>query len=637
MKLRTKILVFSVVCFLVVAMSPIAKADCVATTVSHVNTVNPVLDGQPAVPATHWAAGMVAGPANINQEGRAERVTDLIIVDDGLPPTCFSVNTDVIKVTYNAPITVPNPPTYPAVPGTLELYNFDVIDSNGDNGLRITANTTTTLGPFGDLSEINISVTQLGTAGNPFAGLVGSALRFKNIRVDASGFTAPAVAYATVSTTFGSYSHVPAILAVGTVQTTIKPYPAISLFDGNGEQSEGGPLFAQGEVNWSENFPNAFRVACTTQIPASSPYCTGVLNDIPTSDTSLVWSVSNIPNGVTVSFPASLTNAASTLTYTARGGAQSCAGSTSTSTCDVIYDTTLNNPATIDSIAVQTAATASNGGAATNPKIGVQIADPSGWGNVDVAVNFGPSTVCQTTYVSDDCDGTPLTNLPLSAGRIPRYVDSVAASTTIGGDLFGGGGSTRLIASGEWFEVNPIRTVLLYDYVTDVSGFGTGISVANTGQDCTVPGSPTITNCAFLSDFAPGNPSIVPVPTRFHAGLLHFFVFPNGAAPFVVDSPSFVGDAGCLPVVNCGLDGAGNLQPGNVMAVGLSAILTAGGQGALIGNFDGYIIVVAEFNYGHGTAVSFSATSAMYGYPALILGKQSRIGKSFTHAEQLDN
>jgi hypothetical protein len=638
MKLRTQILVFSVVCLLAFAMTPVANADCHAAAIAHVNSLGPlpVLDGTPAVPAGHYANFIPAAPTgpNLNQEGRAERVADILIWDDGATPPCFTVNTDLFRITYNAPITVPNPPTYPAAPGTLAAYNFDVIDSNGLNGLVINASTMTNFGPGGNESVITIDVTQLGTKGNPFASLVGSALRLKNIRVDASTLTAPTSALATVSGTFGALSLVPAVLTVGDVQTTVNP-ASISLDAGDGEQSSGKTLYDQAEVNWTEHFPNAFREACTTQIPPSTPYCSAVTNDIATSDTSVIWSVSDIPDGVSVIFPPYMTNFAGTLTYTSRAGEVICTGSSTVSTCDVIYDTTLDNPATVDSIVVYTGSGYNVGGPFGNPGVGVDIANPSGWGDVGVAVQFGPSTVCQTTVVSDDCDTTPLTNLPAAAGRIPRYVDSIAASSVVGVDSFGGGGGTRLIASGEWFDVNPIRTVLLYPYVTDLAGFGTGIAIANTGQDCLVPGSPTVTSCAFLQNSGPFDPTIIPLPTTFHSGLLDIFVFPDNAAPFELSSAALATSTMCNPV-GCGLDSSGNLHGGNVFSAGLAAILTAAGQQSLIGSFQGYIIVVAEFNYAHGDGVVFNSSGAMAGYGALILGKQSRVGKHGRQAEHLD-
>jgi hypothetical protein len=114
-----------------------------------------------------------------NAEGTLERVADLLITDGGAG-TCFPANGDVI-ITFNGTMTLP--PT----PGSLSFTNFDIYDSKGLGGLTITSATVSQVFAANTTnSQIDLHIGQPGTAGNLLTGALGSGVRVKNIRVNAS-------------------------------------------------------------------------------------------------------------------------------------------------------------------------------------------------------------------------------------------------------------------------------------------------------------------------------------------------------------------------------------------------------------------------------------------------------------------
>jgi hypothetical protein len=128
---------------------------------------------------------------------------------------------------------------------------------------------------------------------------------------------------------------------------------------------------------------------------------------------------------------------------------------------------------------------------------------------------------------------------------------------------------------------------LLYPFVTDLASYNTGIAVANTGSDSTT------------------------FNTKGQTGTITIFFFPSNAPSFSV-----------TPGVNTGrgLNANGQLSPGSVFAAGLDSLLTAAGQAALIGKFDGYAIVLCQFNYGHGFGEVFNPGGVGTATEALVLG-----------------
>jgi hypothetical protein len=145
-------------------------------------------------------------------------------------------------------------------------------------------------------------------------------------------------------------------------------------------------------------------------------------------------------------------------------------------------------------------------------------------------------------------------------------------------------------AGQKFFTINPTQTILLYPFVSDVSNFNTGIAVANTGSDSTT------------------------FNTKGQTGTVTFYFFPSNAPSFFVTPGVGVGR---------GLNASGQLAPGAVFAAGLDSLLQAAGQAALVGKFDGYVVVLCQFNYGHGYTEIFNSAGNGTAVESLVLGNGS--------------
>jgi hypothetical protein len=605
MKLRTQILVFSVVCLLAFAVTPVAMADCNAITLTTLSPLDP--NGTLSFPITPNNVGTVP---NLNQEGLAERVADILIYDDGTGDPCFTDVHKLIVIAYNAPFTVPTAVNSAAPP------NIDVMDSKGNAGLSIASVVTSnpTVSGGGSTNTVTITVQTTGTAGDPTTGANGSALRIKNIRINASTLSLMQFATATISTTEGRFADHHLILNIGKALPTIQGGdggPKIT--PGEGEQSEADTLDQQASLTFTEGFENAFRPNCNP-----TP-CSGVFDDITTSPTSLIFSASGIPNAVTITFPSDLIR--NGLHFAARptGACPGLSNGGAAGNLCVVYDT-VSDALGIDSMTIDTAALSFVGAPKVDPKIGVQVADPSGWGDILLQAAFGPAPGpapgCPQ-FFGDDCTAaTP-------AGKVPQYVDNVGPSA-------GSGGTRDILDQQEWIEIDPIRTAILYTFATSMASFNTGVAVSNTGLDC-LKGDTSVTGCVFIKEVQPGPDQ--GDPTRHHAGLLHLFFFPTGGTPFRVDSPCLATVAGVR-----GLDGAGNVQPGGDFAAALTTILSSPcAPSGFLSSFDGYIIVVAEFKFAHGYGITFGPSGQMTTFDALILGNEHRNGRrDRKKAEHLD-
>jgi hypothetical protein len=142
-----------------------------------------------------------------------------------------------------------------------------------------------------------------------------------------------------------------------------------------------------------------------------------------------------------------------------------------------------------------------------------------------------------------------------------------------------------------FFTINPTQTILLYPFVSDISNFNTGIAVANTGSDSTT------------------------FKTKGQTGSITLFFLPSNLPSFSVTPAAGVGR---------GLNANGQLAPGAVFAAGLDTLLQAAGQAALVGKFDGYVIVLCQFNYGHGYTEIFNSAGNGTATESLVLGNGSR-------------
>jgi len=544
-----------------------------------------------------------AAPLIVNKEGVSERVADLLITDDGVAPNCFASGNDLV-ITYNAIMTKPTTPGNLLIPD-----NLDIFDSNGIGGLTVTTATVSDVFAANTHnSQLDIKIGQTGTPGSLVgaAPLAGSALRVKNIRLDAT--KAGATIDATFLGTTYNVGTVTATLTAGSVDQTPTP-------TGAGTQSSGKGLTTRGQVAMTESFGKAFRTAggtCNTfstlPVPAGTDTCySGVANDIATVATSLTFSVTGIPSGVTVTFPStmndSVANGADALAFAARSATLTNTGAPGALT--VTYDTKNDTVGVNNSLTIETADNYDSGSAQTlgvnpnckddgagnpidlntgsrcnsNPKIGVKIASTSAAGTAKLWMAFGPADVGASLFTGDD--------VATDTTVIPRYKTS----------------GRGLVNGKSFFVIGPTRTTLLFPFVSTRGGWNSGIEVANTGNDAGV--------------FSAAG-------TGGQLGGITLFFFGDNPNTGAVVTDSVNSDLTATGSVNLssaciGLDSNGRVAAGQTAAcniVNLLPLLPTKPTG-----FEGYVIAVSGFNFAHGFSVVFNASGAPFAAQnALVLG-----------------
>jgi hypothetical protein len=555
-------------------------------------------------------AANVLGALTVNKEGVTERVADLLITDNGALPFCFTTGNDLV-ITYNAILTVPTTPGNLAIPANLDIY-----DSNGIGGLTVTSATVSTVFAANTTnSQLDIKIGQTGTTGQLGAGgsgQVGAALRVKNIRVNA------AKAGATIAATFLGITNTVAN-SLATVGVIHDPTTAGGGAIGAGTQSSGKGLATAGKADMTEGFGVAFRTAggtCNDGTTAANDTCySGVANDIATVATSMTFSVTGIPSGVTVTFPTSMSTSvadgADALLIAARAGA-TLTNSGAPGAVTVTYDTKHDTVGVLNKLAIETAdnadfGTAGSVGASStgnanpnciddgtgllknlttngslcdpNPKIGVKVASVSGAGTANLWWVFGPADVGTTPLFTGD-------DVAADATVIPRYT----------------GAGRTIVNNKNFFVITPTRTTLLFPFVSTVGNFNTGISIVNTCTDTGVFGTkPTCTT---------------------EGGVTLFFFGVNTATGAAVtdslNSDLTASGSTNLSTACRGLDATtGHVKAGTGMACSVAALLPL--LASKPAGFDGYVIAVTGFNFGHGFSAQFSPGGPFAANEALIL------------------
>jgi len=186
--------------------------------------------------------------------------------------------------------------------------------------------------------------------------------------------------------------------------------------------------------------------------------------------------------------------------------------------------------------------------------------------------------------------GLPITGLPLGS---PVNNVSLSYAPEPGGGTFANVNGTQgqvpiprfyitNTYQGAWVTINLCRTTLLYPYVIGISGYDTGIAVANTSMDPF--GTVTQTGSCTLYGYGVTYSTTTPTTT-------------TAATPVIPGCDSI---ANPLPGTNCfgGPITASNpngyfIPPGTVGVVMASAVLA---------NFQGYVIASCNFYYAHGYA-----------------------------------
>jgi hypothetical protein len=513
------------------------------------------------------------GPIDLNAEGLTERPSDIRISGVG----CFNTGSTLF-IQYGAVMSVP---TSFSLTDRGVYWDFaDATDALSIDSVVISQ----PLSASGFVTKIEIHIN-FGTT-NPDAYII-----LKNLRFDVTGTTGTnyqSVAdgnplNAIVGTDNPTTTGTP--FPVGNVKKTVKsgsvdiigwgfedgvcPYSSKCGFPNKGATTGALIQYAEWTFStnplWSTDFP--FRRLGETFAPL-----TGDPNAIGPTD--LVVDVDNIEAGVTVTLPSSMNvcGADNTIvaTWTLKSGGPSATGGNLVGIYQTTYASAALKNATLTVDTTNGAADPGCDATSVNPLISVVVGSPSlnnAAGNMTTGLRvvMGPAPTAQ--FTGDDAQPS----------AVPRYLNYIGDATQPTREIIGANGSPV-----EYFYLNPTETVLLYPYVTLLSGWNTGIEVGNTGNDGAVFGN------------------------TGQAGKLDIYFFPTNGTPFEYTVAAGVGR---------GLDINGNLQPGGDFADTVSDLVAKAGKPFI----EGYIIVVAHFNYGHGTAMVFSS-STVTAVPALVLG-----------------
>jgi hypothetical protein len=418
---------FSALLFLGFAPVP-AFAGCNVAIVGNIAPTDPnglASNGQ----ITLSAAGV---PAVLQHEGKAERVSDVLIYDDTAVAggNCFTSGNRIL-LSYPAVL------TNPASVQTLGP-NLDVFDSA--SALGITAKSFTTFSANSVVSTVEVDVQSAGTPATAAGGItlnpVGSAVRVKNLRFDATQLLADTNVTVTVSAQIAMPANVSG--NVGVVRDTIAPGAGVSQ-EGAGFQSAGDTLTTPAVFDLAENYAGAFRIA--------SADASGVYGDSATTATRLIFDLgTSLPSGVTVNFPALIQVGGSTgLTLALQTGG-SCTGLVQ---CRAVYDTKTSGASAFD-LEITTAANSNSGADGNPPAIGVMIANSSGLGSVTLTVTFVPSHLTSLSDVPVSIFSAPLMTISQVVSTLPSVI-SISPNTAAAGS-----GATSLTVTGSNFSSTAV-------------------------------------------------------------------------------------------------------------------------------------------------------------------------------------
>jgi hypothetical protein len=217
----------------------------------------------------------------------------------------------------------------------------------------------------------------------------------------------------------------------------------------------------------------------------------------------------------------------------------------------------------------------------------VKIASVSGSGTAKLWWVFGPGDIGTSQFTGDD--------VAADTTVIPRYT-----------------GSARIIVNNKnFFVISPTRTTLLFPFVSSVGKFNTGMSIINSCNDAGV--FTATATCA----------------TEGGVTLFFFGVNPDTGATVTDSVNSDLTTTGSTNLSSAcrGLDAAtGHVKAGTGMACALTNLLPL--LPTKPSNFDGYVIAVTGFNFGHGFSAQFSAAGAPWAAnSALVLSGNGQTGR----------
>jgi len=303
-----------------------------------------------------------------------------------------------------------------------------------------------------------------------------------------------------------------------------------------------------GTPNLGFSFPLNVNAATGSGLGAITVYFPeGYLNSfgvLPATDATQINSVrvritvSALPSGVTLTFPAVSGDGNFTLTDST-GVAVGATQTVSTSGTQVYYTlTTDTSPTASDSLTLSVTVAKS-----------VLASYPLPSGAVQLTATLAPIGTAFDAFGGVISTGTGF--------LIPRYA-----------------GTGCEVGPVTIANINPANTVLLIPYAVTAtaSGYNTGIEIANTTTD---PGSAFVSVMGFSKAVAQN-------------GLLTFYFYPQTGTAFSYTTAATSPGQGLA---------SGVLNSGRIYTVLLSELLAAAGAPA---DFSGYIIVVANFTNAHG-------------------------------------
>jgi len=330
----------------------------------------------------------------------------------------------------------------------------------------------------------------------------------------------------------------------------------------------------------------------------------------------MTFSVTGIPSGVTVTFPSSMStsavDAADGLTVNSRAGS-TLTNSGAPGAVTVSYDTSANTAAVANNFMVETA---------DNPDVGTNIGTTAGTTNPNCKISGSPAVLGKLNNGSL-CDTNPkigvkvgATSLsgtaslwwvfgPAQAGDTANFTgDDIAANSVASGGLppqYTGSG--RVIVKGKsFFTITPTRTTLLFPFVSTKGGWNSGLSIANTALDTNVWAANTTGQLGGVT--------------------LYFFGVNPDTGAAVTDSVNsdLTSSTGKDISSACrGLDASGRVAAGTQTACVVKTLL--GLLPTKPSNFDGYVIAVTGFNFGHGFSVVLDGSGAPFSaVNALVIG-----------------
>jgi hypothetical protein len=167
-------------------------------------------------------------------------------------------------------------------------------------------------------------------------------------------------------------------------------------------QSSGKGLALPQTVALTEGFGNAFRTkggTCASRTIASDTCYSQVANDIATVATSLTFSVTGIPSGVTVKFPSSMSTSAVDGADALAFGARSTTldNGAAAGNLTVTYDTSANTAALLNVMTVETA---------DNPDLGTNIGTTTATSNPNCKISGTPA-VLGNLNAGSNCNANP--------------------------------------------------------------------------------------------------------------------------------------------------------------------------------------------------------------------------------------